>query len=451
MLDDAARSGKATGKERDRVDTASSTGRAVAPGTLSPAQWHMILLASLGGALEFYDFVIFGVMSPAIASNFFPSSDPLVSQMLAYAGFAIGYLARPVGGIVLSHFGDRFGRSHVFILSVLVISLSTMGMGLVPGYAHWGVAAPLLLLLLRIVQGFCLGGELPGGLTYVVETVPARASFVCGVVFACVNSGVLLATLVNLALQLTLSPAAMAAWGWRTAFLLGGVLGLVAWRLRRSLEETPAFKAMHHGVARLPMRELLARYPVPVLVATAITATTAAFNGLMFVHMPGYLTRVLHYGPTEAAVAQNLGIATMSVALLGGAWLGDHLPRRRLFTAGVLVLLAGSWPWYSAVVAHAWPLPLLLVLAGLGVALVTGVFGCLVVDLFPTRVRYSGVALSYNVSFTAFSGTAPLIATSLIAATGQAGAPALFMAFCALLALLGSLWTGRHGGRLGGR
>lgn len=409
--------------------------------------WRMILLASFGGALEFYDFVVFGVFAPSIAAAFFPRADPVVGQMLAFAGFALGYVARPVGGVVLAHFGDRFGRRRVFVGSVLVVSLATLAMGLVPDYAMWGAAAPALLLGLRLVQGFCLGGELPGAITYVVETVPARASFVCGVVFACVNSGVLLATLVNLGVQTAMPPALVANYGWRIGFLLGGVLGLVGWWLRRALEETPAFGALRQ-IARVPLRDVLLTHPRPVLVGIATTAATACFNGLLFVHMPVYLGRVLHYDARLVALAQNAGIATLSVGLLAVAWLGDRVPRRHLLTAGATLLLLGSWPWYSAAAGHLVPLIPLLMIAGLGASFATGVFGAVVADLFPTRLRFSGVALSYNASFTAFSGTAPLLATAAISATGMVGAPALVMAACAAIALAGSLSAGRHSGRI---
>lgn len=408
--------------------------------------WRMILLASLGGALELYDFVVFGVFASAIGAAFFPAAVPLVSQMLAYAGFAIGYFARPVGGIVLGHFGDRVGRRIVFVGSMLVVSVVTLTMGLLPTYAQWGAAAPLLLLALRLVQGFCLGGELPGAITYAVETVPQRASLVCGVVFACVNAGVLLATLVNLAVQELLPPAALPSWGWRIGFLVGGVLGLLGFRLRRALEETPAFVQMQRRVVRLPLGEVIAAHPWPVLVGIATTAATAGFNGLVFVHMPGYLGRVLHYDAGRVAVALNVGIAALSLGLLAVAWIGDHVPRRYLLAAGAAVLLVGCWPWYVAAAQRSVPLIVLIVLAAAGASLASGVFAAVVADLFPTCVRYSGVALAYNISFTAFSGTAPLLATAAISATGAAAAPALVMGACAALALFGSLWIERHGG-----
>jgi len=413
----------------------------------TPAQWRMILLASLGGALEFYDFVVFGVFAPSIGAAFFPASNPVVSQLLAFGGFAIGYLARPLGGFVLAHFGDRLGRRRVFVGNVLAVSIATLGMGLVPSYATWGLAAPLLLIALRLVQGFCLGGELPGALTYVAETAPARASLVCGVVFACVNSGVLLATLVSLLVATVLPPDLLPGTGWRIAFVLGGALGLVGFRLRQALEETPAFAEMRANVARVPLREVLATHLRPGLVGVAVSAATAGFNGLLFVHMPGYL-RGLGYDPKLVAGAQNAAVATLTVSLLAVSWFGDKVPRRYLMMAGSALLLAGCWPWYAATVARALPLVPLLMAAAAVAGLATGTFGAVVADLFPTRLRFTGVAFSYNVAFTVFSGTAPLLATFAVRATGAPEAPALVLGLCAALALGGSLWIEKGAGRL---
>jgi len=413
----------------------------------SAVPWRMVLLASLGGALEFYDFVVFGVFAPSIAAAFFPAADPVVSQLLAFAGFAIGYLARPLGGFVLSHIGDRLGRRKVFVGNVLAVSVATLGMGLVPSYASWGVAAPVVLLALRLIQGFCLGGELPGALTYVAETAPGRVGLVCGVVFACVNSGVLLATLVALLVQTALPADLLPSLGWRLAFGLGGALGLLGFRLRQALEETPAFVRMRSNTARVPLREVLATHRWPALVGVAVSTATAGFNGLLFVHMPGYL-RGLGYEAKLVALAQNAAVATLTASLLGVALLADVVPRRHLLLGGAGLLLLGAWPWYAAAASHALPLVPLLMLASLVAGLVTGTFGAVVADLFPTRLRFTGVAFAYNVAFTVFSGTAPLLATAAIRATGTQAAPALVMGVCAALALLGSLWVERHAGQL---
>src|SRR6478736_8269093 len=256
---------------------------------ITAAGWKIVLLASLGGTLEFYDFVIFGVFARDIAQALFPASDPLVSLIFSYATFAVGYLARPIGGIFLSHYGDRYGRRAVFLWSVFIMAGATLGMGLVPTYASWGVAASILMVTLRLIQGFCLGGELPGALTYVVETAPRIAPFVCGVVFACVTMGVAVATGVSLSVRTYLDPALIAPIGWRIAFVLGGLGGLVSFALRRSLEESPEFARMKALAARLPFGELLRTNSLHVTIGCLLLAGTGCFNGLFFSHLPGYL------------------------------------------------------------------------------------------------------------------------------------------------------------------
>ncbi|HEX4914369.1 MAG TPA: MFS transporter [Vicinamibacterales bacterium] len=415
---------------------------------IDAAGWRIVLLASLGGTLEFYDFVIFGVFARDIAQAIFPSTDPIVALMASFAAFAAGYLARPIGGIVLSHYGDRYGRRLVFLWSVFIMSGATLGMGLVPSYAQWGVAASALMVVLRLIQGFCLGGELPGALTYVVETAPRIAPFVCGVVFACVTMGVAVATGVSLGVRTFLDPELVPVYGWRIAFVLGGLGGVLSFVLRRSLEESPEFARMKSFAVRQPFRELLRTNLVHVAVGCAILAGTGCFNGLFFSHLPAYLTAVLKYDPRDAVYAQTVGVMASAIGILFTGWLGDRVQPRYLLRAGVLLLLVFAMPWYSALESRSVNLTLLCTLAGLAAGLTNGSFAVLLTDLFPTRIRFTGVALVFNVSFTIFSGTAPLVATSLIRDTGSAASPAYLMMFSALLALIGSVWVERYGGNV---
>jgi MHS family proline/betaine transporter-like MFS transporter len=368
---------------------------------ITPAGWKIVLLASLGGTLEFYDFVIFGVFARDIADAVFPASDPLVSLILSYATFAVGYLARPIGGIVLSHYGDRYGRRAVFLWSVFIMSGATLGMGLVPDYATIGVTASLLMVTLRLIQGFCLGGELPGALTYVVETAPRIAPFVCGVVFACVTMGVAVATGVSLSVRTFMDPALVPDYGWRIAFVLGGLGGVLSFVLRRSLEESPEFARMRSLASRQPFTELLRTHSVQVLVGCLLLAGTGTFNGLFFSHLPGFLSSVLKYDPRQAVLSQTVGVIASAIGILLTGWLGDRIPPRRLLRTGVGLLLV-----------------------------------------------FAGVALVFNVAFTVFSGTAPLIATTLIRDTGQPASPAYMMMASAALALIGSLFVERYGGNV---
>jgi MHS family proline/betaine transporter-like MFS transporter len=426
----------------------SLSGSARGADHIDAAGWRIVLLASLGGTLEFYDFVIFGVFARDIAQAVFPATNEIAALMASFAAFAAGYLARPLGGIILSHYGDRYGRRAVFLWSVFIMSGATLGMGLVPSYAQWGVAASALMVILRLIQGFCLGGELPGALTYVVETAPRIAPFVCGVVFACVTMGVAVATGVSLSVRTFLDPELVPIYGWRIAFVLGGLGGVLSFVLRRSLEESPEFARMKSFAVRQPFRELLRTNLVHVAVGCAILAGTGCFNGLFFSHLPAYLTAVLKYDPRDAVFAQTVGVIASAIGILATGWIGDRIPPRYLLRAGVGLLLVFAWPFYSALETRAVNLTVLCTLAGLAAGLTNGSFAVLLTDLFPTRVRFTGVALVFNVSFTIFSGTAPFVATSLIRDTGSATSPAYLMMFSALLALLGSIWVERFGGNV---
>ena len=418
------------------------------PDRITAAGWKIVLLASLGGTLEFYDFVIFGVFARDIGQAVFPTTDPIVSLLLSFATFTVGYLARPVGGIVLSHYGDRYGRRAVFLWSVFIMSAATLGMGLVPPYAQIGVAASLLMVTLRLIQGFCLGGELPGALTYVVETAPRIAPFVCGVVFACVTMGVAVATGVSLGVRTYMEPTLVPLYGWRIAFILGGLGGVLSFVLRRSLEESPEFARMKSLAVRQPFRELLRTNLAHVAVGCALLGGIGCFNGLFFSHLSAYLTALLKYDPRQAVLAQTVGVIVMALTTLVTGWLGDRIHPRFLLRAGAVVLLVAAYPFYTAVESRAAGLALLCTMAGAAGALSAGSFAVLLTDLFPTRIRFTGVALAFNVSFTLFSGTAPLIATSLIERTANNASPAYMMIASALIALAGSLFVGRFGGNV---
>jgi predicted MFS family arabinose efflux permease len=319
------------------------------------------------------------------------------------------------------------------------MSGATLGMGLVPSFAAWGAASSVLMVVLRLVQGFCLGGELPGALTYVVETAPQRASLVCAVVFSCVTLGVAVATGVSLAVRAWLPAEMVTTMGWRVAFVLGGLGGGLSFVLRRSLEESPEFARMKQLASRQPFREVLQAHPAQVGVGVSVLAATAAFNGLYFSHMAAYLSGVLGYDPRQAIVSQTVGVIVHAIGILAVGRLAMLVHPRTLLRAGALVLVTLAFPFYSALATRSVNSTVLLILAGISASLINGTFAVLLTDLFPTRVRYSGVALCFNLAFAVFSGTAPLVATSLIRSSALSTAPAFIMVACGLLTLVGSL------------
>jgi MFS transporter, MHS family, proline/betaine transporter len=415
-------------------------------GGLDRSQWRVLILSSLGGALEFYDFVVYGTFAQYIGNAFFPVQDKLVRLILAFAVFAVGYVARPVGGVILSHFGDKYGRRRVFIASILTMSTATVCIGLLPTYARWGLAAPFAMVLLRLIQGFSLGGELPGAITYVVETAPRKAGFAAGFIFFCVNTGVALASAIFWAVQL-LPPQQGDAWGWRIAFLFGGCAGLLSFYLRLSLEETAEFKKMRHTVARRPFVELMRSSRGAVLVGIAAMTATAGFNGLLFA-MPALLPTHMHYTKAAVGAAQNIGLLVLSFGLLATAWLGDRIPRQWLLRVGAVLLGALCIPFFTAAADHSVGLIPLFIGAGLAASFVNGPMCGIVGDLFPTRIRFSGIAVSFNLAFSIFSGTAPLIAASLIKVTGSPVSAAYIMLACASITFIGSLFVRHYDGHI---
>jgi MFS family permease len=410
----------------------------------------MILLASLGGTLEYYDFVIFGIFAPQIGRAFFPSQDPLVSLMVAFTTFAIGYLARPIGGLVLGRLGDKFGRRGVFLASIFITSAATLGIGIVPTYAAWGITASIVVVLLRLTQGFCLGGELPGAITYVVESAPPMAPFVCSVVFGCVTLGVALGTTIALIVGNVLTPADAAVYGWRIAFVIGGLLGLASFWLRRSFEESPEFAELKRleAASKEPIGELLRTHPGQIVIGIAAQAVTAVFAGLFFAYMPAYLTAVSKYDASTAVFAQTYGVVLHAALIVGVGWLADHYPPYLLLRIGAVVLALGAYPFYAALSAHSMNIIVLMTMAALAGSFVNGTFAFVTADLFPTRIRFSGVASVQNISQTAFGGTAPLVATALVRNLESPVAPALVLIACGVVTCAGSFYAARQSGQV---
>jgi len=417
---------------------------------MSRGAWRMILLASLGGTLEYYDFVIFGIFAPQIGRAVFPSEDPLGSLMVVFTTFAIGYLARPLGGLVLGRLGDKFGRRGVFLASIFVTSAATLGIGVVPTYATWGIAASIIVVLLRLTQGFCLGGELPGAITYVVESAPGLAPFVCSVVFGFVTLGVALGTTIAFIVGNILTPADAALYGWRIAFVVGGLLGLASFWLRRSFEESPEFAELKRlaAASKEPLGELVRTHPAQIFVGIGAQAVTAVFAGLFFAYMPAYLTAVSHYDASTAVFAQTYGVVLHAALIVYVGWLATRYPPYLLLRIGALILTLGVYPFYAALSGHTLNIIVLMTIAAFAGAFVNGTFAFVTADLFPTRIRFSGVAVVQNISQTAFGGTAPLIATALVRNLQTPAAPALVVIVCGVLTFAASFYAARRSGKV---
>ncbi|MEO6228014.1 MAG: MFS transporter [Thermomonas sp.] len=402
-------------------------------GTLTRSQFKTLSLAALGGALEFYDFVIFVFFATTMGALFFPPDMPEWLRLVQTFGiFAAGYLARPLGGIVMAHFGDLRGRKRMFMLSILLMAIPTLLMGLLPTYAQVGVIAPLLLLLLRIMQGAAIGGEAPGAWVFVTEHVsPRHRNLACGALSAGLCAGILIGSVVARTLNAELDEAQVQAWGWRLPFLLGGVFGLVAMYLRRLLHETPVFidmQAQRMLSAEVPLMSVLREHRGAIVLAMLLTWLLTAAVVVTLLMLPTFL-QGLGVDRGAALSANTLAITATVIGNLVLGWLADRFGAGRVLGLCSVLLGASFWMFYSAALAGHFP-PALYVLAGFSVGL-TALVPAIAVSGFPAPVRFSGLSFSYNVAYAIAGGLTPVLLS--LAMKGNPAAPMHYMVGMAVL------------------
>ena len=386
--------------------------------SLNRNDYRTLGLAALGGALEFYDFIIFVFFATAISQLFFPPDMPdWLRQVQTYGIFAAGYLARPLGGIIMAHFGDLFGRKRMFMLSILLMAVPTLLIGLLPTYAVIGIWAPLLLLALRVMQGAAIGGEVPGAWVFVAEHVPQRhVGFACGTLTAGLTGGILLGSLVAMAVNQLYAPAELLAEGWRIPFIIGGVFGLVSVWLRGYLHETPVFKEMQARkqlADELPLKTVV-RDHRPAIVLTMLMTWLLSAAVVVMILMTPTLVQKLFAIPASTALKAN-SIATLSLSIgciLFGA-LADRFGAGRVLAIGCVGLGATSWLLYQQLSLSAQNIYALYALCGFFVGVI-GVVPSAAVMSFPPVVRFSGLSFSYNVAYAVFGGLTPVMVSLLL-------------------------------------
>ncbi|MET0289750.1 MAG: MFS transporter [Pseudoxanthomonas sp.] len=403
----------------------------------------VLLLSALGGALEFYDFVVFVFFTKILSQLFFPPEIPAwLAQLQVFAIFAAGYLVRPLGGVVMAHFGDRVGRKRMFSLSILLMALPTLGIGLLPTYAQIGVLAPLLLLALRMLQGLAIGGEMPGAWVFVAEHAPpAKVGFAVASLSAGVSVGTLMGSAMASLIAWMFTPAEVLSHGWRVPFLIGGVFGFISVWLRRWLDETPVFaqlRAQRQLAPELPFKQVLRDHRAGVVVSMLATWLLTA-GIVVVILMTPILIQASFQVTAELAARGNLIAATCLV--LGCLWTGilcDRIGRAPALLVAAACLLLAVYALYLDLAAGGAHFLLLYALAGFAAG-VGGVVPAVMVAAFPASVRYTGLALSYNLAY-AIAGavTPPLI--SFLSSHAGALAPAHYVGFVAVVNITMALW-----------
>ncbi|HEX5363206.1 MAG TPA: MFS transporter [Gallionella sp.] len=386
--------------------------------SLSSRDYRTLSLAALGGALEFYDFIIFVFFAVVIGQLFFPPDMPdWLRQLQTFGIFAAGYLARPLGGIVMAHFGDLLGRKRMFMLSIFLMSVPTLLIGLLPTYAVIGIWAPLALLVLRILQGAAIGGEVPGAWVFVSEHVPQRhVGFACGTLTAGLTGGILLGSLVATAVNRIYSPADLLAEGWRVPFLIGGVFGLVSVWLRQWLHETPVFKEMQMRqelADELPLKTVIRAHRPAVILTMLLTWLLSAAIVVMILMTPTLVQKLYAVPAATALQANSIATLFLSLGCMMFGWLADRYGAGRVMLAGCAMLGFSSLLFYKQMAVAPEHIYELYALCGFCVGVI-GVVPSVAVKAFPPVVRFSGLSFSYNVAYAVFGGLTPVAVSMLL-------------------------------------
>jgi MFS transporter, MHS family, proline/betaine transporter len=392
----------------------------------------------VGNFVEWYDFAIYSYSVTIIATLFFPAGNRAAAIIAAFALYGVAFLARPVGGVFWGNLGDRIGRRTTLAVIVLIMGGATMIIGLLPTYGTIGILAPVLLALLRLVQGFSGGGEFTGSTSFISEYAPdeKRGLFASiSATFTTLPS--LLGGLTVFAVAAGFGEATYASWAWRIPFLLGGPLALVGLFIRLRMNETPAFRELKEAeeqVERTPAKEAIQEHGRSILLVFAIASLSALGAYTLGTYFVTYLQEVVGLGRTTAIAANFLAffVTVPLVPLVG--MLGDRIGRKPLLFIGVPgfvllslpgYLLASTGNFFLAIVGQ--------LLVALPWSFVVSAVVVIIVEIFPTRVRYSGASIGYNLGYMIFGGTAPIVATYLVSATGSDAAPAIYLIVVALL------------------
>jgi MFS family permease len=421
------------------VQEAERTGR-------MPAEERKVLASTLvGTSIEWYDFFIYAQAAGLVLAPLFlapvAESNPTLAQVLAFATIGISFLFRPLGAIVAGYLGDRLGRKKMLVFTLMLMGLSTSLIGLLPTYAQIGIAAPMLLILLRILQGFSAGGEWGGAALMAVEHAPtARRGFFGAFPQIGVPIGMILATSTLWILTSNMSPEAFMAWGWRIPFLLSIVLIAVGYLIRRSVEESPVFEDLQRRrkESSAPLRELLKTHKKSVLLTAIIFIGNNAAGYLLIAFFATYAVTVLEMDRPTVLLATTLASFGWLVFTLWGGRISDRLGRVRTFQIGYTFLALWAVPmWFLIDTGDiVWYFVALFVMT-FGLGLSYGPQASLYAEMFPANVRYSGVSIGYALGAILGGAFAPMIAEALLGATGQSWMIGVYIAVAALVSLVG--------------
>lgn len=403
----------------------------------------------MGNFVEWFDYAAYGYLATVIALTFFPQTDKATALLATFAVFALSFIVRPLGGLVWGHFGDKYGRRSALSWSILIMSISTFCIGILPTYNHIGLWAPALLLLIRLFQGFSASGEYAGASAFLAEYAPeGKRGLYTSIVPASTAAGLLFGAVFVAGLHAWISVEDLHSWGWRLPFLLAAPFGLVGRYIRMSLQDTPKFLEMEKRLeakecaTHAPVRELLTVHRRSVMIGIGATCLNAVAFYLLLSYMPTYLSTEMGMSEGDSFLASTVSLATYIGLIFLMGKLSDRFGRKTMLLTASVLFLVLTFPLFGMLEGQPLIVILMIQIAfGAILAMNDGTLPCFLAEIFPTRVRFSGFAFSFNIANAVFGGTAPFIATWLIQLTGNKMAPAWYLLAAAGVALIAMLMS----------
>ncbi len=397
----------------------------------------IVISGMIGNGLEWYDYALYAQFAPIIGQHFFPDSE--IREILTFAVFAAGFVVRPLGGIIFGAIGDRIGRRAALVIGILTMAIPTAAIGFLPSYESIGIAAPIILTIIRLVQGFSLGGEFSGCIAYIVEHAPIEQRGLAGSAsFVSMCMGMLFGLITANAFSYFMNPEDLFAWGWRLPFIAGLLIGGVGLYIRSHLSESPLYKLAKEtgGLSKYPLKETLTRYLPQLLVAIGIyiTVTAPFYTATVFIEN---FMKTLGYTNSQSSITGSVILVTLIIGFPISAAISDRIGRKPVLKAATWALILLVYPIFKALGSMDYTLALASqILFASIVACYMGPIPTLLVELFPTRVRFTGVALSYNLSAAIFGGSAPMVGMMLMKYTGNQYAMSWYLIMLACVSLI---------------
>jgi MHS family proline/betaine transporter-like MFS transporter len=400
----------------------------------------VLISGMIGNALEWYDFILFLQFAPFISQLFFPPSDPNAAFLSTLGIFAVGFIMRPLGGILFGYLGDKFGRKTSLVISILLMAIPTAAIGVLPTYQDIGIFAPFLLTIIRLLQGIALGGGFSGCITFLVEHSPQNQRGLIGSAsMFSLGAGVLMGITVTYLCFHGVGKASFESWGWRVPFIISIFIGMIAFYIRGHVEESPVYIAARKlgKLSKSPIKDTIFKYSKPLLTAIALYLTVTVpfytFTGFF----SNFLRKSQNFSFEDVISINGIAIICFMTAIPFAGLASDKFGRRKTLWLFALIVASAIYPSFYLINTGDYYLALLgEIIFGVALGLYMGPVPAALVELFPTSIRFTGLSLSYNISAAAFGGTAPFVLIKLIELSGSNMSPAFYIMFFVLITVL---------------